>query len=167
MNPVRKLTKHIHSINTFLEKSYVSFSRKHFKFSNRVKNNQEGFIALISILIIGAIMLAISIGLSLRSIGETNMSLAEQESHRALALANLCAEQALMKLESTLDYAGGEPITIGSESCDILTISGSGNFNRTVKTQSAVSGYTKKVRVEVSQISPTMQITSWEEVGDF
>lgn len=132
-----------------------------------MKNNQKGFVALISILIIGAIVLTISIGLSLRSIGETNMSLGEQESHRALALANLCAEQALMKLENTLNYAGGEPVTIGSKSCDILTISGSGNFNRTIKTQSVVSGYTKKVRVEVSQISPTMQITSWEEVSDF
>ena len=129
--------------------------------------NQEGFIALISVLIIGAIVLAISIGLSLRSIGETNMSLAEQESHRALALANLCAEQALMKLESVLNYAGSENVTIGSESCDILAISGSGNFNRTVQAQSTVSGYTKKVKVVVSQISPTMQITSWEEVSDF
>lgn len=129
--------------------------------------NQEGFIALISVLIIGAIVLAISIGLSLRSIGETNMSLAEQESHKALALANLCAEQALMKLESTLNYAGNETVPVDEEFCDILAISGSGNFNRTIQTQSTVSNYTKKVLVVVSQISPAMQITSWEEVSDF
>jgi len=129
--------------------------------------NQGGFIALISILILGAMMLVISIGVSLRSIGETDMALSEQESHRALALANLCAEQALMKLESILSYSGNESIIIGSESCDILAISGSGNFTRTVKTQSTVSGHTKKVQVVVSQISPTMQIASWEEVADF
>lgn len=129
--------------------------------------NQEGFIALISILIIGAIVLTISIGLSLRSIGETNMSLGGQESHKALALANLCAEQALMKLESTFNYTGNESVPVDGESCDILAIDGSGNFNRTIQTQSTVSNYTKKVRVVVSQISPTMQITSWEEVSDF
>jgi len=130
-------------------------------------NNQEGFIALISILIIGAVVLVISIGLSLRSIGETDMSLGEQESHRALALANLCAEQALMKFESTLNYSGSESIIIGNESCDILAVSGSGNLNRTIQTQSTVSNYTRKVQVVVSQISPTMQLTSWEEVADF
>lgn len=132
-----------------------------------MKNNQEGFIALISILIIGAIVLVISIGLSLRSIGETDMSLSEQESHKALALANLCVEQALMKLEAILNYAGNESIIIGSESCAIRPISGSGNLNRIVETQSTVSGYTKKIKAVVSQISPTMKITSWEEVSNF
>lgn len=129
--------------------------------------NQRGFIAFISVLIIGSVVLAIGIGVSLRSIGETDMSLGEQESHRALALANLCAEQALMRLESILNYAGGESITMGSESCDILAISGSGNYARTVTTQSTVSKYTKKIKVEVWQISPTMQIASWQEVADF
>lgn len=129
--------------------------------------NQQGFIALISVLIIGAVVLVISIGLSLRSVGETNMALSEQESHRALALANLCAEQALMKLESVLNYAGNESIIVGSESCTIRPVTGSGNLNRTVETQSTVSGYTKKVRVVVSRISPTIQITSWGEIADF
>jgi len=130
-------------------------------------SNQKGFIALISVLIIAALVLAISIGVSLRSVEETNMSLGEQESHRALALADLCAEQALMKLLSVLDYSGNESIIIDGESCDILTIGGSGNSDRTVQTRSTVSGYTKKVEVEVSRISPTMEIVSWEEVADF
>ena len=129
--------------------------------------NQKGFIALIAILIIGAVVLTVSIGLSVRSLGETAMSLGVQESHKALALANLCGELALGKLQSILHYAGNESILVGSESCDILTIGGSGNFSRTVKTQSTVSRYVKKVKIEVSQISPVMQITSWEEVADF
>lgn len=127
----------------------------------------RGFIALTSILIIGALILTISIGLSLRSIGETQISLAEQESHRALALANLCAEAALMKLESVLNYGGNESMAVGGQSCDIMSIEGSGNLNRIVKAKSTVSGHTKKVKVVVSRISPVMQITSWEEVADF
>jgi len=150
--------KRLFTLQQILEKMMNSF-RKH--------TSERGFIALISILIIGAVVLVISIGLSLRSIGETNMSLSEQESHRALALANVCAEQALMKLESFLNYSGSESIIIGSESCDILAVSGSGNFSRTVETQSTVSSHTRKVQVFVSQISPIMQLTSWEEVADF
>ena len=127
----------------------------------------NGFIALISILIIGAVILTVSIGVSLRSIGETTMSLDQQESRKALALANLCAETALMRLESVLNYGGSESIMIDGETCDILLVTGSGNLSRTVKTQSTVSGYTRKIKVEVSQVSPIMQISSWEEVPDF
>jgi len=135
--------------------------------NREIMKNQKGFIALISVLIVGAVVLVVSIGVSLRSVGESNMSLGEQESHRALALANLCAEQALMKLESSLNYGGNESIIIGDESCDILTVGGAGNLARTVKTLSAVSGYTRRIKVEVSRISPTMQISSWESVGSF
>ena len=98
--------------------------------------HEQGFIALISILIIGAITLAVSIGVSLRSIGETKMSLDEQESHRALALSNLCAEQALIKLTSVLNYSGNESIIVNSdEKCYIWPVSGAGNTARVVTAQ--------------------------------
>jgi len=126
-----------------------------------------GYIALITVLILSAVVLVISIGVSLRSIEETQMAFGQQESFRALSLANLCAEKALFKLESSLNYSGNESLTIDDESCDILSIGGTGNFSRVVKAQSTVSKYTKKVQVEVSQISPVMQISSWEEVADF
>lgn len=130
------------------------------------KKLKNGFVALISILIIGAVVLVISIGLSLRSISETDMSLSQQQANNALSLANLCAEQALMKLESVLNYSGSETLNIDGNSCSILAITGSGNTNRIVTTQSAVGGYTRKVKVVVSQISPIMQISSWNEVAD-
>ena len=82
-------------------------------------------------------------------------------------MANLCAEQALMKLESVLNYNGSESIIIDGETCEILLITGSGNLNRTIKTQSTVFGYTRKVKLKVSQVSPIMKISSWEEVPDF
>ena len=95
------------------------------------------------------------------------MSLISQESNKALALANLCAEQALFKLVTTLNYSGNESIIIEGKSCEILSIEGTGNFNRVIKTQSTVSKYTKKIKIEVSQISPVVEISSWEEVSDF
>jgi len=132
-------------------------------------NMNRGFIALISILIISALIVLISVGVSLRSIGETNMALDEQEAHRALALADLCSEQALINLINDINYSGGETITVGDESCDIVSVDGVGNEDRIVKTESIVSGYTKKIKVEVAQISPTTTtvISSWEEVADF
>lgn len=130
--------------------------------------NQSGFIALISILIIGAVILTISIGLSLRSIGETNMALNEELSNRAAALSNACAEDALLKLKTNLSYAGGETIAVQSGlDCQILAVLGSGNTNRAIQTQSTVSGYTAKSQVIVSQVRPVTIISSWEKVSDF
>lgn len=126
---------------------------------------RHGFIALTSVLIIQTVTLAIVLAVGLRSVGESNMSGGEQQSHRALALANLCAELAMMRLESVLQYAGNQTITVGSDTCQILTIEGSGNLNRKVKTQSTIAGYTKKMNVTVTRISPSMQITSWKEVN--
>ncbi len=158
-------TTFTHSIHVATEK--CSEKTTHKKPQSFRSKSGAGFIALISVLIIGAVVLVVGIGLSLRSIGETNMSLSEQESARALALANLCAEQALMKLESFLNYSGSESILIGSESCYILAVSGSGNLNRTIQASSTVFNHTKKVQVVVTEISPVMMLSSWEEVADF
>jgi hypothetical protein len=127
----------------------------------------NGFIALISVVIIEALILLISIGVSLRSITESNISLDEQWSNRALSLSNACAEIALMKIESVLNYNGNEIIMIDGDSCEIMPLEGSGNTNRIIKTQSAIMNNARKVEVKIAQISPVMRITSWKEVADF
>jgi len=133
---------------------------------NKEKKN-NGFIALISVVIIEALILLISIGVSLRSITESNITLDEQASNRALSLSNACAEIALMKVESVLNYNGNETIMIEGDSCEIMPLEGSGNTNRIIKTKSTIIDHTRKVKIEISQISPIMQITSWKEVADF
>lgn len=129
--------------------------------------NEKGFIAITSILIVSAIVLAIGIGVSLRAIGETDMSLGEELSIRALNLADACAEDAMLKLKNNLSYSGDESIVIdGSNSCDILLVEGSGNNNRIIKTESLVGGYKRKVKVEITTVSP-LNVASWGEVSDF
>lgn len=127
----------------------------------------KGYIALISVLIISAIVVLIATSASLVSIGESDMALQQNQAWESFYLSDFCAEYALMKLESVLNYSGNETVTIGGNSCVIRPISGSGNFNRTVETQSTFSNQTRKVKVQISQISPTMQITSWQGVSDF
>ncbi|PCI19708.1 hypothetical protein COB64_03280 [Candidatus Wolfebacteria bacterium] len=129
---------------------------------------QNGFIALISVLIIGSVVLVISIGLSLRSVGETDMSLNEELSNRAVALADACSEYALLQVKNKKKYSGNESILIdGDDSCSILEIEVQGKQNITINTQATVLGFTRKVKVEANQIKPTIELTSWKEVADF
>jgi len=134
---------------------------------NTSYGRRRGFIALMSVIIAGAVALAIGIGISLRSIDQENMSINQQESQRAQALTDFCAETALMKIESVLDYSG-EIISLNAEEmCEIISIEGVGNSNRTIKILATAGDYTKKIRIVISQISPKIIISSWEEVADF
>lgn len=116
-----------------------------------------------TILIITAVILTLGIGLSLRSIGEIKMGLQKSQSSGAYYLANLCAEQALMKLKENSGYAGNETINESSGQCTILPIEG----NWTVKVSATSSEQVKKIRIVVSSINPKMIIASWEEAADF
>jgi hypothetical protein len=129
--------------------------------------SSRGFIALTSLVIISAIVLAISVGVSLRSTDGAKTGMEQEFSARALAAAHRCAEEALMRLKEDLQYGGGQSIIEMGESCDILPVAGSGNTNRTVETQSTISGRAKKIRVVAAQINPLLIIDTWDTIPDF
>lgn len=138
-----------------------------FLYGNNTARKERGYIALISVFIISAIIVLIATSASLLSISESDMSLQENQAWESFYLASFCVEQALMKLESVLNYEGNETLILGGKSCDILPLEGSGNFNRVIKAQSTASGQTRRIKVEISQVSPVMQITSWQQVAEF
>ncbi len=131
------------------------------------KNKQKGYVALVSVLIVSALSLAVSIGVSMRSISGAHMGLSYKRSHQAHILATSCVYEALTALERDLEYAGNEDIIIEDKTCHVYTIEGEGNEDRVVKIEASVDGFVKKIRVEVLRISPTMQIASWKHVVDF
>lgn len=123
----------------------------------------KGFIALITVLIILGVVLVIGLGMSQLSLSEAQMSLQKSQSSQAFYLANLCAEQALMKLKENNNYPGGEIINMGNGSCQILPIEG----NWTVKVSANFQNQIKKIRIVVSQVNPEIIIDSWQEVAEF
>lgn len=128
---------------------------------------EQGYIALISILIVLAIVLSIAISASFFGIIESQMGLSQSLAAQSYYLANACAETALMKLKSNLKYQGNEQISIDNQTCMINLIEGSGNRNRTIKTYSAANNQTKKIVVKIIQVRPDTVIRSWQEVADF
>lgn len=128
---------------------------------------QRGFIVLTSVIIIGAVVLLIGMGVVMRSIGETDMSQNEELSTRALTFANSCAELAVIKLRNNFNYSGNEDIIVnGSDSCHVFPTEGSGNLNRVVKTDGAIRGYKRRVLVEINQLDPLI-VGSWRDVPSF
>lgn len=124
---------------------------------------QKGFIAITTVLIISALVLMVGIGISLESIGEMKMGLQRSLSSQVYYLANLCAEQTLMKLKENSGYLGDETINVENGNCTILPIEG----NWTIKVSASSSGQIKKMKLIVSQIDPEIIVDSWEEVAEF
>ena len=123
----------------------------------------RGFIALITIFIILAIALLFGLSFGLLAISETDMSFDSVQSSRAYFLANLCAEQALMKLKENLNYSGNETLSTNDGNCQILQIEG----QWIVKTRGNLENVVRKMRIVISQVNPKMIIDSWQEVADF
>ena len=128
----------------------------------KLKTN-NGFIALVTVLIIFAIVLLVGLSIGLLSINEAQMGLRKSQSSQAYYLANLCAEDALMKLKEDINYSGNETIEIEGGSCQILPIEG----KWTIKTISNFQNQVKKIKIIISQVNPKMIISSWQEVADF
>ncbi|MCA9359019.1 hypothetical protein KC926_02325 [Candidatus Kaiserbacteria bacterium] len=131
-----------------------------------IKNN-EGFIALTSVLILSAIFLFITVSMATRAITVSETSVALRERDTARYLARGCVEYARLALQRTLDYRGDEVIIIGDDSCNILEIEGEGKSNRVVKVEVAVGMHSYLIEEVIEEVSPVMKVTSSERVIQF
>lgn len=130
-------------------------------------NHNRGFVALVSVLVIGAVGVALATGLLWGGVGVLRTALTVEQSAQARAFANACVEYALKELRDSTSYAGGETLTFSEGSCDIETIGGSGNTNRTVQATGTAGSVVRRVEVEVAEVAPRMTLTSWQEVAAF
>lgn len=143
------------------------FPYKKQKNINKVGYYYNGYVALVSVLIVGIVALSITTSVILLGLGSSRTGFVLEQTEQARGLATACAERALDKLRKDLNYTGNETITLGQGSCQIRPVLGSGNTNRTIETTGTVGTIVKKVKVIIAQVTPQTQLTSWQEVNDF
>lgn len=127
-------------------------------------NKKKGFstttiviiLSFVSVLIVSSSLLA-----STDTFLSSNQILSGVESK---ALANSCAEVALNALKLDNTYAGNQNINLGNGTCNILSISGSGNTNRIFGVRATVRNVTRELEVSVQTINPTTILNYWREL---
>ncbi len=143
------------------------------KIYKKLYNDQRGFLVLTMVLIVSATVLAISLGILLRSIDQINETNDSEASLKAWSVVNACGEYALGQMATTTEtlpgwtYTGAESLSIGGESCYIYSIESGDLESKLIKASSTVSSFTKKILIEVATNTPEVLINSWEEVSDF
>lgn len=128
--------------------------------------NKTGYIALISVIILGAIGLAIATSLLLLGLGSSRTSFAVEQSDMAKGLANACAEQGLLRIKKESGYVGTTTINFGNNSCS-YEIQNPGGQTRIINASGTVGSVIHKVKISISAITPSIIISSWQEVADF
>lgn len=128
--------------------------------------NEKGYITLLSTLFLVAIGGVVAGSLILLGLGFSKTSFAQYQSNQAKALANACAEEALQQIRNLTAYTGSGNLTLGQGSCSYTVTSG-GSENRTIISTGTALTVIRKVKIIISAINPTINITSWQEVADF
>lgn len=131
-----------------------------------VKIQQKpAYIALLSVLILGAIGTAITTTLLLTGIGNAKSSFVFEQSTQAWALANGCAEEGLQKIRDQASFTGTGNLTLGQGTCT-FTVTDQGGESRTVFAQGTVGTITRKSRIIITAINPSITISNWSEVAN-
>ena len=134
----------------------------------KIKSN-TGFIALISAVVISVILLLIATNLSLTSYYGRSSILDSELKKRSSALAEACADTAILKLINSKDYAlvaADHNISVGTGYCDIFSLSPipprSGNITIVTKANfNNIYFTTLKIVVDSNN---DMSVFSWEEI---
>lgn len=126
--------------------------------------HSAGYIAITSAIIIT--ILVISVILTTSSTGyfaRFNIlgTVIKEESH---ALANACADTALLNIALDINYAGDETVNVVDSTCLIMAIETSGD-QKTIKTQGITGDKITNLRIILNTTDFT--VVSWGEVVSF
>ena len=123
-------------------------------------NNRQGYIAIISAIIITAILTVIALVFSSSNfLGRFDTQNAETKSV-SRELARGCLEYARLQLSLNGSYAGGELRTIASSTCYILPIQTQGQ-NKVIQATSTVSSKNTNIKLTIN--ATTLETVSEEE----
>src|SRR3990172_8415141 len=123
----------------------------------------KGQLALLSLLIIGAITLAAALSASFISRTEIDKGFRQSQIVTAQGAADSCMEEALYRLKSDSNYEGGN-VNIGNGTCVITIVNDDAN-TKSITVIGIVDKIRRKIEAKV-QISPFKILSRTEAVTD-
>lgn len=130
------------------------------------KKNPKGYIALLSVIIVGAIGTAVMISVMLFGISSSRTDFALQQSGSAKVLATSCGEEALQKIVETGSTSMSSSFSIASGTC-LYSVTSQNGQNITINATGILGTVKSKVKVVIASTTPSLILSSWQEVGDF
>ena len=135
------------------------------KISNQRKSaSTDGYIALISSIIISILVLGITLAISSAGYFSRNDILKNEFKERSFALAEACVDTALLKLAQNQSYNGNENVSVGNDQCSILLIE-TASGQKIIKTKATFQSAVTNLKITVNNTN--LSVIYWEEVAKF
>ncbi|SRR6266702_6403565 len=125
---------------------------------------EGGYIALVAVLVIGAVATAIMLTLLLGGTDAQRAVVVERQSIQARSLAAACAEEALQQIHDATSFSGTNTLTLSTGTCT-YTVTNTGSNTRTIITTGSVQTVVRKVQVYVTINTSSISAISWQEVS--
>lgn len=125
---------------------------------------KQGYVSIVTMVILMLIVLTVTISVITVQIDSNLSYRTNTDSAKARANADSCAEVAINKLKESTAYTGNETLTTDHGTCQIVSITGSGNTNRVINVKGDFNTVTRKVQISISQVNASTVISSWLEV---
>lgn len=125
--------------------------------------SQSGYVALLAVLITGAIATAIALLILVNGNDLQRGGQVEVWSAQARSLAVACEQEALQQMHDTTSYTGTAGLTLGAGTCS-YTVTSTGASTRTVVASATVQSVVRKIQIYATIGSSSISITSWQEV---
>lgn len=125
----------------------------------------KGFVAMTTVLILGAVVVAIATTVTLLSIDEAQSSLTLYKGEDNLNLVEGCVEDVMLKVRTNSSY-NGTSISRPEGDCNITYNPGGAGPTAWDITVDATTDnpYQRKIQVKFSRSSSAIQLTSWKEI---
>ncbi len=123
---------------------------------------QRGYVALLTVLIVGALSLAVGTSLLLSGADASRAALVAQQAAQARNLASACAEDALqVAIDPTATTnVGTRALAAGNCRYEIITTSAT---ERTIRSSGRVDDVVKYVTVYATIFPSSISVISWQE----
>lgn len=126
----------------------------------------KGYVTLLAVLVVSALAVSIALSFSGWAISAIKSGETSYASQKSKAITQACAEQALLDIKNTPAKVGTYNLSLDAGTCSYTLINNGGN-NRTLQITGLFKNVTRKVLITLNQISPKINLTSWQEVADF
>lgn len=122
---------------------------------------RRGQVLLITVLVVGTIVLMVGVGMAQKGIAEISVGLDARQSLRASALADGCADEALLRLSTDHSYQGGS-LSSWDGSCAIV-VEGTGAGIRTIDVAANMNAWTRKLTIRAELSGGRISILDWKQ----
>lgn len=131
---------------------------------NATFKKQQGYVALVTALLVSAVLMVLVFTIGLSPFMNRNGIASSQWKQKSFTLAEGCVRVALVKLVQNAAYAGGETLSVASDTCQIVSVTASSS-QKVISTSAQFNDAETSLKVIFDPV--TGALSGWEELSHF